>query len=126
MHDLPSQAQNLISCLTSKVRSDNPHLKRPTIEVEFDLIEAANATGRLTLHLVARDRRTRSYIYLAETDKTPNRWIGKESEFYSRIFLFVRHILRFLEGENSSLSLFESGTALKTIAKREFQTLIRR
>ncbi len=125
MHDLPSQTQNLVSCLTSKVRSDNPQLKRPTIELEFDLIERQNSSANITNHLVARDRRTGSYIYLAETEKDTDKWVGKDSEFYDRIYLFVRHILEFLAHESPDLSLFEKGCILREVAKQEFQKIMR-
>ncbi len=125
MHDLPSQTRNIVSCLTSKVRSDNPQLKRPTVEVEFDLIRAENSNGNIALHLVARDRRTGSYIYLAEQQTDSNQWEGEDSEFYGRIYLFVRHILRFIEEEYATLNSAEKGSLLKDLAKREFQMLIR-
>ncbi len=125
MHDLPTQTKNLVSCLTSKVRSDNPHLKRPTIDVEFDMIHAKNSSGVMTLHLVARDQRTKSYIYMAETGKDANEWVAKQSEFYGRIYLFVRHILELLSEENTVLSLSEKGRILVEIAKCEFQKIMR-
>ncbi len=126
MHDLPSQTKNLVDCLTSKVRSDNPQLRRPTIEVKFDLMDAKNYDGDLTLHLIARDWSTKSYIYLAELESESSEWVGKGSEFYSRIYVFVRHILRLSEEESIGLSPSENGRLLVETATREFQMLIRR
>ncbi len=124
MHDLPTQTKNLIDCLYSKVRSDNPKLSRPTIEVEFDLIEAENSSGNKTLHLVAQDLRTHSYIYLAEAQEDAFRWSAEDSEFYDRIFVFVRHILQLLEFGDSRSNLAK-GLVLKEIATREFKRLTR-
>ncbi len=123
MHDLPTQTQNLIGCLYTKVRSDNPQLKRPTVEVEFDLIEVENSSGNMTMHLIARDHRTKSYIYPAESEPNSGEWIAKESEFYGRIYLFIRHLLELFQEENGNLSLEEKGRLVLEIATTEFKKL---
>ena len=123
MHTLVRHGQNLRDCLWSKVRSDHPEVKRPIIELDFDLIETESKSGVLASHLVARDRRTGSYIYVAELRTDTKAWVAEGSEFTDRIYLFVRHILRCLKTEARSEATSENGTKLREIAWREYVKL---
>ncbi len=125
MHNLPTQAHNLTDCLYIKVRSDNPQLKRPTIDVEFDIIENANRSGNMTSHLIARDRRTKSYIYLAEEDAHTGEWGAMDSEFHDRIYLFIEHVLRLIDWKAAKATPERAGQIIKELATSEFQKLMR-
>ncbi len=72
------------------------------------------------MHLIARDQRTGSYIYLAEARENTDEWVVKDSEFFDRIYLFVNHVLQFLEYENKQLGVEKIGLILRETATKEF------
>ena len=113
---------NMKDCLYSKVRSYYPSVKQPKIEIDFGIIETSNSEGIPTLHLVARDRiNPDAYIYLAEVLGATNDWVAKESEFFTKIYLFPRHIVELVQLEGEGLSVGEQGSLLVKIATRELE-----
>jgi len=117
---LASHAKNIASCLYTKVRSDHPQLSRPVVEVEFDVIQIKSCDGITTPHLVARDKKTQSFIYLAEKEKT-GEWITLGSEFHSRICKFAEHILRIFADQSDDGRASKTKLTLQTVATQEYQ-----
>lgn len=93
--------------------------------MEFDIIVAENISGNMTSHLIARDRKTHSFFYPSEETEDSGEWNAKESEFFSRIYLFVRHCLQIALYEGGKTSSDKKGSLLKFIAAREYKRLRR-
>lgn len=77
------------------------------------------------MHLIARDHQTHSFIYLAEETENSGEWEAQDSEFFSRIYLFVRHCLQLALPESGKTTLDKKGTLLKSVAAREFEKIMR-
>ncbi len=124
MPTLSEHAENVKYCLTKKIAIEQK-IKAPTLELGFEIRELPGRGGVTSLHLIAVDQGTGTYLYLAESYE-PGKWKARGSEFYADIGIFCEHVVRCLKWEcPPGLGSENQGKLLVQIAAREYSLLSR-
>jgi hypothetical protein len=113
-------ADNLKTCLMGKVSSEQK-VKSPSIDLQFEVKQIDSKT-QSKLILAAIDKKTGTFLYLAENDPADGRWKAMESEFYGRIYLFVEKIIEEIEFEADfdEMSIKQQSQVLEKVANKVF------
>ncbi len=102
-----------------------PKTQRAEIEVEFAIEKLLEKQGFPTLYLIARDKISSSYIYIAEVSPSL-KWVPMEnSQYYESIKHFAELVISNLQTEAFGLNPIAQSPILKQIAEREFKNYFR-
>lgn len=124
---IQASCEAIISELRHKTYTEQRYRQRgirnPTFEIDFDILDLPSKYDpNSTPHLVAIDRVSGSYLYLAEVRGQTGYWIVDDSSFFERTHKFGDICLDLLEGKtkNQNYSQSQIGQILLLIAKQLF------
>lgn len=102
-------------------------IKNPPFEVDFDILDLPSKyDSSPTPHLVAIDRNSGSYMYLAEVRGQTGYWIVDDSAFYERTHKFGDVCLELLDEktQNQNYTQNQIGQILMGVAKQIFTEIM--
>lgn len=84
-------------------------------------MELPNVKSEISLHLLAYDTKTGTYIYLAEVGDE-NDWEVQDSEFYQDIHYFAEKVIEEVNDRFPDLSVYDKGQKMIEISRSLFNS----
>lgn len=126
---LEQATTNVFKELKNKTWVEQNYNKKPSERVEIDIEFATEQLlakdGIPTWYLIARDKISASYLYIAEISPDLE-WVAMtNSQYYEKIKHFAELVIDLLQGEGAGLDPVSQSTILVQIATREFNSYFR-